>query len=133
MSAPGPQSPWNEHRMLAETIGQAVADAATSAVGNHVDLGIGSSGDPDEMVHGRPLPIRAVVVNFHRPLRDAMVFLTSLKEDVIRPVVEAAAAATISALDVPTSPDSHGMLGQFSIDEMVEYEDLDTALEQLDA
>ena len=126
-------SPWAEHRMLAESIGQAAADAASTSIGTNVDLGIASSGDPEDMVIGRPVPLRAIVVTFHRPLRDVMVFITSLKEDVVRPVVEAVSSAAISALDVPTSPDQHGPLGQFTVAEAVEYETSEEALEQVDA
>jgi flagellar motor switch protein FliN len=103
------------------------------AVGTNVDLGIATAGDPEDMVIGRPVPLRAIVVSFHRPLRDVMVFITSLKEDVVRPVVEAVATAAISALDVPTSPDQHGPLGQFTVADAVEYETSEEALEQVDA
>lgn len=133
MTPSSPQGPWAEHRMLAESIGQAVADAASAALGTHVDLGIATSGDPEEMVIGRPVPLRAIVVTFHRPLRDVMIFLTSLKEDAVLPVIEAAATAAIGALDVPTSPDQHGPLGRFDIAEAVEYESPEEALEQVDA
>jgi flagellar motor switch protein FliN/FliY len=126
-------TPWAEHRMLAESIGQSVADAASATLGTNVDLGIAASGDPEEMVIGRPVPLRAIVVSFHRPLRDVMVFLTSLKEDAVRDVIEAAATAAIGALDVPTSPDQHGPLGQFTIAEAIEYETSEEALEQVDA
>ncbi|MCW2921019.1 MAG: flagellar motor switch protein FliN [Thermoleophilia bacterium] len=119
--------------MLAETIGQAAADAASSAIGTNVDLGIATSGDPEEMVIGRPVPLRAIIVTYHRPLRDVMVFITSLKEEAVRPVIEAVATATITALDLPTSPDQHGPLGQFSIADAVEYETSEEALEQVDA
>lgn len=127
------QPPWSEHRMLAETIGQAVAGAATNALGTHVDLGIAVSGDPEEMVVGRPVPLRAIVVTLHRPLRDVMVFITSLKEDAVLPVIEAAATAAIAAIDIPTSPDQHGPLGQFTIEPAIEYDTNEHALEQVDA
>lgn len=126
-------SPWNEHRMLAESIGQAAADAASAAIGTNVDLGIAGNGDPEGIVIGRPVPLRAIVVSFHRPLRDVMVFITSLKEDFVRPAVEAIATSTIKTLDVPTSPDQHGPLGRFTIAEAVEYETSEEALEQMDA
>jgi len=119
--------------MLAEAIGQAVADAASATLGTNVDLGIATSGDPEDMVIGRPLPLRGIVVTFHRPLRDVMVFLTSLREDVVRPVISAAAAAAIASMDVPTSPDQLGKLGQFTIADAVELDTLEDALEQLDA
>ncbi len=133
MTPSSPQGPWAEHRMLAESIGQAVADAASAALGTHVDLGIAASGDPEEMVVGRPVPLRAIVVSFHRPLRDVMIFLTSLKEDAVLPVIEAAANAAIGALDIPTSPDQYGPLGRFDIAEAIEYETTEEALEQVDA
>ncbi len=126
-------SPWNEHRMLAESIGQVAADAASGALGTNVDLGIATSGDPEDMVVGRPVPLRAIVVTFHRPLRDVMVFITSLKEDAVRPIVEAVAASAIGTLDVPTSPDQHGPLGRFTIADAIEYETPEEALEQVDA
>jgi flagellar motor switch protein FliN len=119
--------------MIAETVGQAVADAISSKLGNHVDLGIAASGDPEQFVAGRPLPVRAIVVRFRRPLRDVMIFITSLREDVVRPLAEVAATAAITALDIPTSPDQHGPLGDFVIEAAVEYESAEEALEQFDA
>jgi flagellar motor switch protein FliN/FliY len=119
--------------MLAESIGEAVADALSSATGSIVDLGKIGPFDPEAMIPGRPMPMRAIVVRFRRPLRDVMVFLTSHREEQVRPLIEAAASATIKALDVPTSADQHGPLGRFEIDPAIEFETVETALEQCDA
>lgn len=130
---PPAAGPWTEHRLLAEAIGQSVADAIAAATGAGVELGMAASFEPELSLPGRPVPLRAIVVRFRRPLRDVMVFLTSQREEVVRPMVEAAAAATIAALDVPTDPDQHGPLGRFDVDDAIEYESIDLALEQTDA
>lgn len=132
MSA-GIPAPWSKHRLAAETIGQAVADAVTNATGGNIDLGVTSPCDPEEMLTGRPLPLHAIVVRFGRPLRDVMIFVSSLKEDAVRPLVEVAARAALASLDVPTGDDAHGTIGSFVIEDAVEYHDLDDALEQCDA
>jgi len=118
--------------MISEVIGQAVSDAITSAIGTHVELGVVASCDPADMLATRPLPVRAIVVRFQRPLRDVMVFVTSLKEEVVRPLVEVAATAALSALDITPGDDHHGTVGAFSIATAVEYTTLDVALEQCD-
>lgn len=133
MSAPQQQPPWSEHRTLAEKLGQAVADSLTTLAGTHVDLGKSAPFDPDEVIAGRPLPLRAFVVRFRRPLRDVAVFLTSLKDDAIRPYVERSAEAIVAALDIPGQPDQHGPLGVWEVEEVAEFDELDLALEQCDA
>ena len=119
-----PPPPWSEYRGIAETIGQGVVDAIAIAVGTQVDLGIVASCDPDDLLAGRPLPVRAIVVRFGRPLRDVLVFVSSLKEDVIRP---------LAALDIPDGSDIHGAIGNFTVESAVEYTDREHALEQCDA
>jgi flagellar motor switch protein FliN len=134
MTPPAPQpGPWNTHRSMAEKIGEAVSDALGSNVGSPVALGKVSSWEPESMLPGRPVPLRAIVVTFRRPLRDVLVFVTSYREDIARPLVEAAAEATIEALGVPTSPDQHGPLGQYEIADAVEYDTIDYIIEQADA
>lgn len=130
---PSQTGPWTEHRMIAETIGQAVADAVSSTIGSNVDLGKVASFVPETALPGRPLPLRAIVVRFHRPLRDVMVFITSNREEQVRPMIEAAAAAAIGAVDVPTTADQHGPLGRFEIEAAVELDSIETVLEQCDA
>ncbi len=125
--------PWNEHRVLAESISQSIADALTSATGQIVELGKATSFDPEAMLRGRTLPLRAVVVQMRRPLRDVMIFITSLKGNAVRPFVEAAASAAINALDVPVGSDQLGSTGRFEIEDVVEYETLEEALDQCDA
>lgn len=133
MTPPPQYGPWGDHRMLAESIAQAIADALGSMTGSPVEIGKVAAFEPENSLPGRPVPLRAIVVNFRRPLRDSIIFLTSYKDEVVRPLVEAAAEATIAALDVPTSPDQHGPLGRFDVDEVVEYDTIDLAIEQTDA
>lgn len=125
--------PWIEHRLIAEAAGHAIADAITASIGTHVELGIATSFDPDAALASRPLPLRAIVVRFGRPLRDVLIFITSLREDAVRPIIEVAAEAMLTALDVPRGIDDHSELGTFEIAEAVEYETLERALEQTDA
>jgi flagellar motor switch protein FliN len=133
MTPPPQQGPWHRHLSMAEKIGEAVSYALADDVGSPVDLGKVSSWEPETMLPGRPVPLRAIVVTFRRPLRDVLVFLTSYREDIARPLVETAAEAAIAALDVPTSPDQHGPLGQYEIAAAVEYETIDHAIDQTDA
>ena len=133
MSRAQKQTPWNDYVALAESISQSVADSLTSATGSVVELGKVAPFEPEDVLPGRPVPVTAIVVTFRRPLRDVLVFLTSLKADAVRSLVEAAADATIASLDVPTSSDQHGPLGQYEIEEVAEFETIDHALEQCDA
>jgi flagellar motor switch protein FliN/FliY len=126
-------APWHEHRSLAENVGQSVADALSNTIGSHVELGIATSCDPDEMLTGRPMPVRATLVRMERPLRDVMIFVSSLKSEFVLPLVEVAAKTAIKALGVPTGSDEHGALGEFLIEDAIEYETLEEALEQCDA
>ncbi|MCB0878463.1 MAG: FliM/FliN family flagellar motor switch protein [Thermoleophilia bacterium] len=130
---PQPNTPWNEHVALAESVSQTIADMLGGATGSIVEVSKVAAFEPEDLLPGRPVPLRAIIVTFHRPLRDVLVFLTSLKEDQVRPLVETAAEATIAALDVPTSPDQHGPLGRFDVADAVELETIDVALEQCDA
>jgi flagellar motor switch protein FliN/FliY len=125
--------PWNEHRALAESVAQSVADALTSATGTIVEVGKAASFDPESMLSARPLPLHAVVVQLRRPLRDVMIFVTALKPDAVMPYVEAAAEATIAAIDVPVGSDQHGPTGRFEIVETFAYESAEEAIEQCDA
>lgn len=133
MNAQPPQPPWSEHRMLAEKLAQGVADSLTIVAGTHVELGKSVAFDPEAVIEGRPLPLRGFVVRFRRPLRDVAVFLTSLKDEAIRPYVERSAQAIVESLDMPGQPDEHGPLGAWEIEEVAEFEELDLALEQCDA
>ncbi|MCW2923322.1 MAG: fliN [Thermoleophilia bacterium] len=117
--------------MIAEAVGQAVSDAITSAVGTNVDLGIAASCIPEDMLAGRPLPLRAIVVRFARPLRDVMIFVSSLREDVVRPLVEVAAVAALTSLDVPVDLDDTAR--SFTIEPAVEYAAMEDAVEDCDA
>jgi flagellar motor switch protein FliN/FliY len=121
------------HRDVAETIGQAAADAIAGKLGTQVELGKAASCDTDEMIIGRPLPLRAIVVNFGRPLRDVLVIVSSLKEDAVRPLAEAAGRAVGEALGVTTGFDDNGVIGEITIDDAVEFETVEDALEQCDA
>lgn len=133
MTSPQQQPPWSEHRALAETVGQAVAESLGSAVGSSVKLSKSSSFDPQEMLEGRPLPVRGFVVRYHRPLRDVAIFLTSHKPETVRPLVERAAQAIVGAVDVPDRVDAYGPLGAWEVEEVVEFDELELALEQCDA
>lgn len=126
-------TPWSDYRPIAESISQAVAEALTQHVGTHVELGIAGACDPEEMLGGRRMPLRATVVRMGRPLRDVMIFVSSLKDDAVRPLIEAAARAAIDALDVPAGSDEHGELGAFVIEDSIEYTTRDEALEECDA
>lgn len=127
------QPPWSDHLPVAETMGQSVAEALASLSGAPVDLGKPAAFDPQSMLETRPLPVRAFVVRFHRPLRDVAIFLTSLQDEAIRPYVERAAQAIVSAVEVPEERDQHGALGTWEIGEAVEFDELPLALEQCDA
>lgn len=133
MSSSPLNAPWTEFRMIAEQIGQAVADAMTVRAGTNIELGLASSCEPEHLLAGRAVPIRATIVRFQRPLRDVLIFLTSQRDDVVRPLIEAAAEATIATLDVPTGGDSSGHTGQWTIEEVVEYDDRDEAIDQCNA
>ncbi|MCW2928087.1 MAG: fliN [Thermoleophilia bacterium] len=132
MSKPIPTGPWTEHRALAEAVGQAVADALTNALGTNVELGLATSFIPEEQLGARPIPMRAHVVRFRRPLRDVMIFLSPLRADVVRPLVEVAATAAIRSLDIPTGSDQHGAIGAFDLEDTYEFDAMDVVLEQCD-
>lgn len=129
----GQRGSWVDHREWAEKIGEAVANAMSTATGTNVELGVGSSCDPDDLVKGKPLPLHAIIVNFRRPLDDVMIFISPLKEDAMSSLVAAAAVSTLKALEVPTGSDEQGPLGQFGIEEAVEFTTVEEALEQCDA
>jgi flagellar motor switch protein FliN/FliY len=122
MAAPTPL--WHEHRDLAEAIGQAYADALTSFNGKTVMPGNVGSFDPEQMFAKRPLPLRATVVRFNSPLRDVVIMISSLKEEVITPLAIAGAQQVLSTFDIA---------GDVSLDETVEFTTLDIAMEQCDA
>jgi flagellar motor switch protein FliN/FliY len=119
--------------MIAETVSQAATEAINRRLGINAELGIAVSADPEQLVAGRPVPIRAIVVRFRRPLRDVMIFISSQPEDVVRPLAEVAATAALTALDIPTSPDQHGQRGDFVIEDALEYDSTEDALEHFDA
>ena len=124
--------PWQPHRMVADAIGDAFATAATNMTGSHVELGIAQNFDPEGELDGRPLPLNALVVRFDRPLRDVVVLLSTLKEDVLRPLAEAAGAQVLTMFDVPSGTDSCGPVGTMTLDQLVSFDDAEVALEQVD-
>ncbi len=126
-------TPWQEHLTLAETMSQSIADALTNATGSVVELGKVAPFEPEEMLPGRPVPVTAIVVTFHRPLRDVLVFITSLKADAVHDLITTACETAVATFDVPTSADQHGPLGAFELSEPEEYDTIDLALEQCDA
>jgi hypothetical protein len=122
--AGGPTPPWQEHRVLAEAIGQAYADAMTASVGTPVELGIPTSFDPDQMLGKRPVPLRATVVRFASPLRDVAILISSLKDEVITPLALAGAQRVLETFEIN---------GDVEVDETAEYDDVATAIDQTDA
>lgn len=127
-----PTPPWLEHRQLAESIGETVMAALHTHTGSSVNLGKATSFEPETHLKGRPLPLRATVVNFHRPLRDVLVFISSYNEDALGPLVEVAAAAALDAVGIQAPDDADAAPG-FSIDPLVEYETFEDAIDHTDA
>jgi len=125
-------NPWSEYRDIAETIADAFATSLTASTGNPVSLGVIETFSPEQMVGERPMPLRAVVVRFERPFRDAIVLISSLKDDVIAPIADAGVRAILKAFDVTPGSDEQGAIGEYIIEEGVEYEDVAEALEQCD-
>jgi flagellar motor switch protein FliN/FliY len=133
MASSLPPAPWMDHRQVAETMGAAAADAIAAKLGTNVELGKASSCDTDDMIIGRPLPLRAIVVHFGRPLRDVLVLVSSLKEDAIRPLAEAAGAAIVESLGITAGFDDNGLIGEITLDEAAQFDSVEDALEQCDA
>ena len=132
-AAPLQPGPWSEHRATATVLTDAIAAAMAAAVGTPVGLGKPVSCEPEAMLSRRHFPVRAIVVNFGRPLRDVMVFISSLPDDVVRPLAQIAASSVVAALGITPDSDDHGATGGFVIEDGIEYESMEIAAEQCDA
>lgn len=122
-------APWQEFKDVAEAMANAAVEALTAETGAAFELGNPANFDPEEMLAGRPTPIRAYVVDIQRPLRDVIIFLTSLGNDLAEPLVAPAVRAALGALDIKAEDDD----SLFTLRELVQYDDLPTAIDQCDA
>lgn len=118
---------WNLHRDVAEIMGEAIANAMTPVFGSPVELGLIQSYTPETMLSAVNFPQRAVVVRFTSPVRDALIVLTSLSDDMARSIAEAAATAALAAVDAPATSDA------FEIEPTLEYATLEAAVDEWDA
>lgn len=118
---------WQEHRDVAEVLGEAIALALTPVLGSNVELGIVQSYTPETMLSAVIFPQRATVVRFTAPVRDALIVLSSLNEELGRASAEAAAQAALRALDIPIE------LGSYVVEDTIEYVNVDEAVDEWDA
>ncbi|MCW2974583.1 MAG: hypothetical protein JWN72_2856 [Thermoleophilia bacterium] len=118
---------WQEHRDVAEVMGEAIALSLTPVMGSPVELGIVQTYTPETMLSAVNFPQRATVVRFSAPVRDALIVLSSLSEELSRACAEAAAQATLRALDI--SPEA----GSYVLEDTLEYADVDQAVDEWDA
>lgn len=113
----------DDQRMVLERIAQLMADGLDAAMGQGVELGLHGHFD-DHEVTNRPLPVRALVVEFSGGLSDCIIGLTSMREEPARSAVTAAALEIAKGFGVDadiTPPVAH------------EFAERDDALEQLEA
>ena len=121
------QAPWTEYRDLAESMGHSIADAVSNVIGSRVDLGLVQTYTPETMVSAVTFPQRAVVVQFAAPIRDVLIVMTSLKDELARAAAHAAATAALVTIGVPVHD------GAFTIDDTRDYANLETAVDEWDA
>ena len=124
-----PPAPWLEYRLVAETFAQAMVDSLIAATGADMQLGNPTSFEPGEMLGSRPAPIRAYVVNLEAPLRDVLILFSSLGPDMIEPMLAPAVHGALASIDVMSDDENP----KFTIDEPVEYDTAEKAVDQADA
>jgi flagellar motor switch protein FliN/FliY len=120
-------APWKAHRAIAETIAQSFADAIATASTGHVDLSKATSCVPEDLLKGRPMPVRASVVRFADPLRDVAIIIGSHRGDHLAQFAEHGATAMLTAFDIVPGE------AAFTVEETIEFDSYDEALEQCDA
>lgn len=132
-SSSKPSGPWNEYRELADSISETVADAIRAHTGSTATISKCVSFIPEEHLLGRALPLRATVVHLHRPLRDVLIFISSFKDDVTRPLIEVSIDALLTTLGISRSSDSNEGTNEFSVDAAITYETIEDAIDHTDA
>jgi flagellar motor switch protein FliN len=126
VSQPGP---WNEHREIAEAMAQAMVDALVIEAGAEMQLGKPTNFEPSEMLGPKPTPLRAYVVNLEKPLRDVLIVFTSLGRELIEPMLGPGVRAVLAAINIGSTEEEPN----FTIDEVVEYDTSERAVDQADA
>ena len=112
------------HRVIVERMGQAIADAIETELGQAVEMGLPADWQ-DELLDDRPFPLRVVAVQFERPLRDVVVMLASLNDDLLLRLAEAGTAALLDEIDASDVA--------WSVVEATEFDDRENAADELDA